>query len=81
MIAEAIDEHRSEWRREVSDRLPQVQDRLQAAEREVEAARAELRGLHGLADWLREPRKPYTPQEASPNTNVIVRGGIHQRSA
>ncbi len=41
----------------------------------------ELRGLTGLTEWLQELRKPYTPQEAAKNTNYIVRGGIHQRSA
>lgn len=80
-ITSVIDEHRSKWRSEVSDRLPATQDRLEAAEREVAATRSELEGLHGLAEWLREPSKPYTPKEASPNTTVVIQGGIHRQSA
>lgn len=78
-ITATIDEYRSEWRSEVSDRLPAAQDRLEAAVREVEAARAEIQGLRGLADWLQEPAKPYSPQAAAKNTNVIVQGVVNRR--
>ncbi len=79
VITARINEHRSAWRSEVSDRLPAAQNRLEAAVREVEAARGELQGLNGLVDWLQEPSKPYAPQEAAKNTTVVIQGGINRQ--
>ena len=81
VITATIDEHRSEWQHEVGSRIPKAQDRLSRAVAEVEAARGELRGLHGLSDWLQKPDESYAPKDAAKNTNVVIQGGINRQGA
>lgn len=78
-VAETIGEHRSEWRSEVTDRLPAATTRLEVAVQEVEDARAELHRLRGLEAWLETPGEPYKPGAAAKNTTTVIRGGINRR--